>query len=87
MSLAMQGSITSRIGEALVKRNTNMETAMMAHGPLFYFLAAVAIVGGLWAVKQQITWEARNRRRRRKSHFKVVNTARRPTVTFLVRAR
>ena len=64
-----------------------MTNAMTAHGPLFYFIAAVAIVGVIWAVKEQLTYEARNRRRRRKNHCKVVNTAKRPTVTFLVRAR
>ena len=60
---------------------------MMADGPLFYFIAAVAVVGMIWAVKEQLTFEARSRRRRRKNHCKVVNTARRPTVTFLVKAR
>jgi hypothetical protein len=60
---------------------------MMANGPLFYFVAAVAIVGMIWAVKEQFAYETRNRRRRRKNHCKVVNTAKRPTVTFLVRAR
>lgn len=60
---------------------------MMAQDPLFYFIAAVTVVGMIWAIKQQLSYEVRNRRRRRKSHCKVVNTARRPTVTFLVKAR
>ena len=60
---------------------------MMAHGPFFYFIVAVALVGMIWAVKEQFTHDARNRRRRRKNHCKVVNTAKRPAVTFLVKAR
>ena len=65
----------------------NESMAMMANGPLFYFFFAVAIVGAAWALKQQLSWESRWRRRRRKNHCKVVTTAKRPTVTFLVRAR
>jgi hypothetical protein len=60
---------------------------MMATGPLFYLFFAIAIVGAAWALKQQLSWEARHRRRRRKNNCKVVNTGKRPTVTFLVRAR
>ena len=46
----------------------------------------MTLVGLIWALKE-LTNEARHRRRRRKSYYRVVNTAKRPTVTFLVRAR
>jgi len=59
---------------------------MTANGPLLYFIAAMTLVGLIWALKE-LTNEARHRRRRRKSYYRVVNTAKRPTVTFLVRAR
>ncbi len=46
----------------------------------------MAIVALFWALKE-LNNDARHRRRRRKSYYRVVNTSKRPTVTFLVRAR
>lgn len=60
---------------------------MMVTDSFYYFVMLMAVGLVLWLARNQFGADARCRRRRRKSHYRVVSTARRPGVTFLVRAR
>jgi len=62
-------------------------TTMMVTDSFYYFVMLMAAGFVLWLARNQFGPEAKSRRRRRKNHYRVVNTARRPGITFLVRAR
>lgn len=58
---------------------------MMVTDSFYYFVMLMAMGAILWLARNQFGPEAKARRRRRKNHYRVVNT-KRTGVTFLVRA-
>jgi len=59
---------------------------MMVTDSFYYFVMLMAAGFVLWLARNQFGPDAKCRRRRRKSHYRVVNT-KRTGITFLVRAR
>jgi hypothetical protein len=65
----------------------NDRKTMMVTDSFYYFVMLMAAGFVLWLARNQFGPDARHRRRRRKNHYRVVNTNRRTGITFLVRAR
>ena len=59
---------------------------MMVTDSFYYFVMLMAVGAVLWLARNQFGPDAKSRRRRRKSNYRVVNT-KRTGITFLVRAR
>jgi hypothetical protein len=60
---------------------------MMVTDSFYYFVMLMAAGFVLWLARHQFGPDAKCRRRRRKNHYRVVNTNRRSGITFLVRTR
>jgi hypothetical protein len=79
------------IGHERIKRipqmRENDRNTMMVTDSFYYFVMLMAAGFVLWLARNQFGPDARHRRRRRKNHYRVVNTNRRTGITFLVRAR
>jgi hypothetical protein len=50
--------------------------------PILWLIGAVALVATLWLLRSHFGAEARERRRRARSHGRVVSKGRRPTVVL-----
>jgi hypothetical protein len=58
---------------------------MLHNDSFIWYLVAFIVIGGIVALANLFGSEARIRRRRRKSHSRIVSKSRQPTVKFSVK--